>query len=241
MAISVCAACSQSRGARGAHSRRSGSDGLPSVHGKSPDGRQGVRLDRCIARAHRSRAPLGSSANLNGARSATRESRRQSSALIQVRCSSQLGDSGWQSPRVRVGTGEVSSGSPIEDRACESSLTDLESGTRSLASDPTCSGPADEACLSRSGKGLRGRGCRKPLQPCRTRRTCSLRVHRHVERRVEELLDPVAVDRDCLMWMSSLAISPPRMWAPITVRSSRRNTSLTSPSVAPEMFRVCWR
>ena len=79
MAISVCAACSQSRGARGAHSRRSGSDGLPSVHGKSPDGRQGVRLDRCIARAHRSRAPLGSSANLNGARSATRESRRQSS------------------------------------------------------------------------------------------------------------------------------------------------------------------
>jgi hypothetical protein len=49
----------------GRHSRRSGSGGLTSVYGKSPAGRQGVRLDGCIARAHRCGAPVDSSANLD--------------------------------------------------------------------------------------------------------------------------------------------------------------------------------
>ena len=68
MAISVCTACSPSPDARRGDSRRSGSGGLTSVHGKSPGGRQGVRLDRCVVGAHRCGAAMGSSANLDGPR-----------------------------------------------------------------------------------------------------------------------------------------------------------------------------
>ena len=46
-------------------SRRSGSGGLTSDYGKSPVGRQGVRVSGCVARAHRCGAPVDSSEKLD--------------------------------------------------------------------------------------------------------------------------------------------------------------------------------
>jgi hypothetical protein len=46
--------------------RRSGSGGLTSVHGKSPVGRQGVRLNGCVARDLRCCAPGDSSKKVDG-------------------------------------------------------------------------------------------------------------------------------------------------------------------------------
>jgi hypothetical protein len=46
-------------------SRRRGSGGLTSAYGKSPDGRQGVRLNGCVAPARWCGAPVDSSENLD--------------------------------------------------------------------------------------------------------------------------------------------------------------------------------
>jgi hypothetical protein len=80
-------------------SRRRGFSGLTSVYGKSPVGRQGIRLNGCVARTLRCGAPMDSSQKVDG----PQRQRPGSQAVGQSNTDPLPGSSGPRVRRERIG------------------------------------------------------------------------------------------------------------------------------------------